>query len=564
MTKRWWFLAVLAMFVIGSILARATWLQVVHGAAWREKAEGNRVTVREIPAPRGLIKDINGELLAENVASTDLVINPILLPREDEEGILIENLLNLTELSINEIREGMTKARETQREVTILKALEHEQVVTIEDNLEILPGVVLTPSLVRRYPKGHLTAHTIGYNDKTGLEKYYDEILRGEDGTQYQETTAQGRLLRELTNEPPKPGQDVTLNIDIELTSMIHNLFNEKEKTGAVIVMNPKTGAVNALYSHPTFDSNIFSQPKLSDQVQNILKDEAQPLFSRATSGKFPPGSTIKPLVAAASLEEDIVTANTSFFSTGGINIGPWSFPDWKAGGHGATNVYKAIAESVNTFFYLVAGGDETRTGLGVERLTDYLARFGWGQPTGIDLPDEAAGFLPSEEWKEEVKEEPWYIGDTYHLAIGQGDVLVTPLQVAVATATIANAGRMPRPHLLQTEEVPEPTTIDISQANMEVVRAAMHETVVGSSGSGRSLQALPIDLAGKTGTAQTGREDETHAWFTSFGPYADPDLVVTVLLEKGGAGDKDAVPVAREIWQWWHDHRVSKTDDKV
>jgi penicillin-binding protein 2 len=321
---------------------------------------------------------------------------------------------------------------------------------------------------------------------------------------------------------------------------------------------------VRALVSYPSYDGNSFSQPALRTQAAEAILDERQLLFNRAVSGTYPPGSTIKPFIAAGALAEDIITPGTTYQSTGGLSIGIWNFPDWKAGGHGTTNVTKAIAESVNTFFYLITGGDETRTGLGVKRTTNYLAKFGWGEPTGIDIPSEAAGFLPSPEWKEEVKDEHWYIGDTYHLAIGQGDVLVTPIQLAVSTASVANGGTVHEPFLVRALTWPDkdpkdrPTTArhtTVPAADIATVRAGMRETV--TAGSGRSLSLLATPVAGKTGTSQISGTDETHAWFTSFGPYAEPELVVTVLVERGGAGDKVAAPIARDIWQWWGDNRA-------
>jgi penicillin-binding protein 2 len=248
--------------------------------------------------------------------------------------------------------------------------------------------------------------------------------------------------------------------------------------------------------------------------------------------------------------------------STGGIRIGEWFFPDWKAGGHGVTDVGKALAESVNTFFYILVGGYEQTRGLGVDKAGEYLRAFSWGSPTNIDVPGEAPGLVPGPDWKEETLRQPWYIGDTYHLAIGQGDVLVTPLQVAVATAAIANDGRVIEPYLVERERNPSGeeathTTVErklsIAREHLATVRAGMRQGV--TEGSGRRLSTLPIAVAGKTGTAQIGGTEDTHAWYTSFGPYENPELVVTVLLERGGEGDDAAVPVAQKIWQWWADN---------
>jgi penicillin-binding protein 2 len=263
--------------------------------------------------------------------------------------------------------------------------------------------------------------------------------------------------------------------------------------------------------------------------------------------------------VAAAALAEGLIIPTTSFLSTGGLTIGSWFFPDWKVGGHGETNVGKAIAESVNTFFYIIGGGFDAFTGLGVERITSYARLFGFGSLTGLDLPNEGEGFLPSKEWKEEVKGERWYVGDTYHLAIGQGDLLVTPLQMAVALSTVANGGTKYEPHVAKAVGdqwiLPKGTVLpeELRQA-IKIVREGMRQTV--TSGSARRLNSLPLAAAGKTGTAQIGGSSETHAWFTGFAPYENPEIAVVVLIEEGGEGSSTAVPVAENIFRWWYQNR--------
>ncbi len=287
-------------------------------------------------------------------------------------------------------------------------------------------------------------------------------------------------------------------------------------------------------------------------------------MFNRSITGEYPSGSTIKPVVSIAALEEGIITENTTFLSTGGVQIDRWFFPDWKAGGHGITDVRKALSESVNTFFYMIGGGDnETMTGLGVAKLTEYMEMFGLGKKLGIDLVGESSGFLPSKDWKEEVKGERWYIGDTYHLSIGQGDILVTPLQVANFTATIANGGTEYQPRLLKSI-LPRNSTkvinIDpieikkdfITQYYYQVVREGLREGVL--SGSSRSLGTLPVTSAGKTGTAQFDNSGETHAWFTSFAPFESPEIVITVLVESGGGGESVALPIAKKGLEYWFD----------
>jgi penicillin-binding protein 2 len=301
--------------------------------------------------------------------------------------------------------------------------------------------------------------------------------------------------------------------------------------------------------SYPSFDPNVFSQPALRSQASDLFTDTAKPMFNRATDGTYASGSIIKPFEAAGGLQEGIITDQSTVLSTGGIHIGPYHFFDWKAGGHGVTDVKKAIAESVNTFFYLLAGGDATHVGLGPDKIAYYLGLFGWAKPTGIDLPHEATGFVPTPAWKEATYHDRWYIGDTYHLGIGQGSVLVTPIQIATATSVLANGKYLYRPYLLQSDHI-QKQAIAIDAQNIQIVREGMRQAV--TDGSARPLNTLSIPIAGKTGTAQIGGTDYTQAWFTSFGPFDKPHLTVTVLLEKGGAGDADAEPIAKDIWQWW------------
>ena len=323
----------------------------------------------------------------------------------------------------------------------------------------------------------------------------------------------------------------------------------------SVVALDPRDGAVRALISWPSYDANAFVQGIGAEAYKALAEDPAHPLFPRAVSGEFPAGSTFKPFVSYAALNEGVVNEHTSFLSTGGLSVGPWFFPDWKAGGHG---VRKAIAESVNTFFYIVGGGYDATTGLGVERITDYARRFGFGQKTGIDLPGEADGFLPSKEWKEKAKGERWFVGDTYHLAIGQGDLLATPLQLAAAGAVIANGGHRVTPHVVEKvdgtpAQVPMPDGT-FETANVTVVRQGMRQAV--TSGSARFLNDLKFPVAGKTGTAQPGGDVKTHAWFLGFGPYQDPTLTIVVLLENGGEGSSFAVPIAKDLFAWWFAHR--------
>ena len=279
----------------------------------------------------------------------------------------------------------------------------------------------------------------------------------------------------------------------------------------------------------------------------------------------------MKPLVALAALEEGVATPNTTVSSNGGIRIGQWFYPDWKGGGHGITNVYKAIAESVNTYFYIVSGGFEDMKGLGVDRLKQYYERFGLGKITGIDMPGEGKGFVPNPDWKEKTKGEPWYIGDTYHLGIGQGDLSVTPLQIHMTTAYFANGGYDMTPHVVLATEngdtkerhvvvFPQHVQGIGSEKNIAVVRNALHQTVLSESGSARMLQSLPVSAAGKTGTAQWSLDKHPHVWFTGWAPFDKPEVAITVLLEEGEDPSLPAVQISRSILSWYFGTDGSKS----
>ncbi|PIX92231.1 hypothetical protein COZ26_02965, partial [Candidatus Kuenenbacteria bacterium CG_4_10_14_3_um_filter_39_14] len=365
------------------------------------------------------------------------------------------------------------------------------------------------------------------------------------------------------------------LTIDAELQkklsqSLANAIKNSPaSQAGVAIALDPQSGEILSLVSLPGFDNNFFSAGITEDAYQNYLTDQRKPLFNRTVAGTYPPGSIFKPLVALAALEQGIINEHKTFLSTGGLQIGDWFFPDWKYGGHGRVNVISAIANSVNTFFYYIGGGYHDFIGLGVQKITDFARQFYLSKTLGIDLPGEAAGFLPSKDWKEKTKQESWYIGDTYHLAIGQGDILVTPLQVASYTAFFANGGTLYQPHLLK--EIinadglkNEHNSINnqeyvlaknlASDENIDIIRRALRATV--TSGSAQSLQSLPVAVAGKTGTAQVGADKESHAWFTGFAPYDSPRIVITILLENGGEGSAVAVPVFKEVVEWYFNEK--------
>jgi penicillin-binding protein 2 len=338
-------------------------------------------------------------------------------------------------------------------------------------------------------------------------------------------------------------------------------------KTAAAVAIDPRNGEVLAIVSLPSYDNNLFAKGISQEDYKALISDENKPMFNRAISGEYPPGSTFKPLVAAAALEEKTINSGTSVNCGGGIHVGSYNFPDWKT--HGSTDVRKAIAESCDVFFYSVGGGWGDIPALGIDRIKKYADLFGLGKAGGLDIPGEAEGFIPDQSWKQKKLGERWYVGDDYHCAIGQGFDTATPLQIANMTATIANGGSVYRPHLVEKIVKPNGTEQEIgsqvlnknfiSKSNMDIVREGMRETIASSSGSARQLADLKVAVAGKTGTAQYGTEGKTHGWFASFAPFDNPEIAMAVLVEGGGEGHSTAVPVTKEVYQWYFGERDKK-----
>ncbi len=448
----------------------------------------------------------------------------------------------------------------------------------------LLPSSTTSPAILEENSLAHILGYTgkinemelkdlgseyslIDYIGKAGLEYSWEKELKGRAGQKNIEVDALGRQKKIINEVTAQDGYNLLLSLDLDLQQKAEEVtrsYIQKAglKRASVIIMNPNNGEILVLVSLPAYNNNLFAKGISQADFDHFLNDPNQPLFNRAISGNFPAGSTIKPIFAAGALAEGVINENTSFLSTGGLRIGEWFFPDWKAGGHGTTNVRSAIAWSVNTFFYYIGGGYGDFKGLGLSGLVKYARLFGLGEITGVDLHGEEKGFVPTKEWKEQTKKEPWYIGDTYHFAIGQGDVLATPLQVANYTAAIANGGTLYKPHLVSkilfednrvVKEV-EPVILRrdfISDRSLKVVREGMRQTV--TSGSARSLNIIPVAVAGKTGTAQWSTKKGPHAWFTGFAPYEKPELVITILVEEGVEGSTIAVPIAKDILNWYY-----------
>jgi penicillin-binding protein 2 len=588
--RRALFFAALGLMTL-TVVARAAQVQLADYAAYASQAEGNRTRTVRLETERGVIYDRGGRALVRNVPTFTATVVPSDLPstkdHAEERREALTRLSAIVAVPEDEIERRIAEFdRYRTSELVVAEDLTQDQAVLLEIEAARTPGIELRSTRRREYletDEARSLAHVLGYEGritqaeldarasgtyapsdvigKTGLERQYEAELRGTVGTRRVEIDATGREKTAIAETEGVPGKNLVLAIDLELQAAAEKALRDElrligRKRGSAIATDPRTGEILALVSEPSFDANLFSAGISQADYRRLADDPDHPLFPRAIAATLASGSVFKPVVGAAAIDEKIVTPSTSFLSSGGLRVGQWFFPDWKAGGHGITDLAKAIAESVNTYFYIVGGGYDGRDGLGVDRIAAYARKFGFGSPTGIDLPGEGAGFVPSAEWKERVKDEVWYIGDTYHLAIGQGDLLVTPLQINMMTAAFANGGDLMRPHVVNAltgadgtrGAVPAETLAEqvVSPEAVAAVRRGMRQAV--TAGSARSLGDLPVAAAAKTGTAQWSSSKPTHAWFTSFAPYDAPEIAVTVMIEEGGEGSATAAPVAKAI----------------
>ncbi len=591
-----WFL-VFSLVVVGLLAGKSAHLQILQNSMYESLAQGNRNRLIPLPAPRGIIYDRFGVPLVKNVPSFDAVLIPVDLPKDAaERDAVVQQASALLNLPMTQLTDIISKSERTSFQPVLLKDnISRDEALILESKSDKVPGVRVSESSIRNYPQNDLLSHTLGYvgkitkeeldrktdeeknylyNDsigKSGLESNYEDVLRGELGQEQVEVDANGNIQKTLATQAPKSGTNLVLTIDEGLQEKLRDLLVEQVgKAGvskaAAVAMDPRDGGVLALVSVPSYDNNLFSRGISQKDYENLTSNPNKPLFNNALSGAFPPGSTFKPFLAAAGLQEGLITPETTVNSTGGVQVGSRVFHDYKPGGHGITNLNKAIALSVNTYFYCLGGGCQGISGLGIDRIDKYAKLFGFGDYVGVDISPEAKGLLPSPDWKEQTLKESWFIGDTFNTSIGQGYVAVTPLQLAAGYVALANGGTYYKPHLLyqtfsdsakdRASKQSEIVRKDIiSKEHLEEVKRALVETV--KSGSGRQLDHLGIDAAGKTGTAQfvinnkTGEIGE-HAWFVTFAPASDPKIVLVVLVEGAGEGHANSVPVARDALQWY------------
>lgn len=582
-------LALVSLALFAALFGKLYYLQVLRGAEYYGAAEGNRIQSVGVAPPRGVIMDLRSRRLAYNVPDFALFVTPADLPQtQEEEDRMFSSIAATVGVSAFDLVERFVGVSRDERErVEIMRGISPQAAIVLSKESGTWSGVSVVPVEQRVYALDEPLAHVVGYTGKisqedyryvsgagyalnehvgkTGIEKAYQSELRGEPGQTLVEVDSSGKPRRELERREAVAGNSVYLHLDASLQERAYDALKESvlkqgSPGGSVVALDPRSGAVRALVSYPSFSATAFARGVREALYEALLADPSKPFLNRATSGEYPSGSTIKLIVGAAALEEGVVNRYTTVSSRGGIRVGEYWYPDWKSGGHGSTDIVRALAESVNTYFYAVGGGYQGIDGLGLARIVSYGRRFGLASPTGIDLPSERSGFLPSQEWKEETTGERWYLGDTYHLAIGQGGVLVTPLQVANFTAVVANKGTLYAPRVVDRigrdweSAVPVLPVILSSRvasaSTFEAIQEGLRAAVL--YGTARSLSALPVPIAGKTGTAEFREGKKPHAWFTGYGPYQNPELVVTVLVEEGQGGDLAATPVAKKVFEWY------------
>jgi penicillin-binding protein 2 len=588
--------AVFVALLAAALLGRAFYLQIMQHEHYIERAESNRISLVPTAPHRGLILDRNGRILAENYSAYTLELTRA---KTDDLNATLDEIGKLIEITPGQLRRYRRLLSESHEFETVpLKSkLTDEEVAILAANRYRLPGVEVKARLFRNYQAGPGMAHVLGFvgriNDrdlkrlretnvernykgsahigKTGLEQSYEALLHGRTGFDQMETDASGRAVRMLSRIPPVPGKDLRLHLDVELQAVAERAFGDY--LGGLVALDPNTGGVLALVSKPGFDPNLFVDGIDPESWKALNESPERPMVNRVLRGIYPPGSTIKPFMALAGLELGVRKPADSIVDPGFFSL-PNSrhrFRDWKAGGHGVVDLRKSISQSCDTYYYRLA------VDMGIDRMHDSLAQFGLGEKTGIDLEGESPGLLPSRDWKQRRWKQPWYPGETVIAGIGQGYHLTTPLQLAAATAMLANGGRRIEPrlvqavrdplaHVWQTQPGGRHTQVAINPKHLETVRAGMMDVMRPGGTAAASAAGAPYTIAGKTGTAQVvgikqgarydasrlSRQYRDHALFIAYAPAENPTIVVAVMVENGGHGSSTAAPIARAVFDFY------------
>ena len=588
------------LMLVGGLVLRLIQLQVWEHETYQTRSEQNRIQVQPLAPPRGLIYDRNGELLASNRPISTLTV---VQERVRDLPGLIDELAGLVEITPEDV-ERFNERRERRRRpfepVALKLNLSEEEVARLAVNRHRLPGVEIATELVRHYPLDALMAHAVGsvrrvteddlrrldgvrysatrFIGRHGVERYYEQSLHGDVGYQKVETDAHGRIRQVLDINPPVAGQNITVHLDSRLQIAAAAALGDRR--GAVVALDPRSGGILAMVSQPAYDPNLFVTGISDEQYRSLVSSRDTPLFNRAINGQYAPGSTFKPIVGLAGLSLGVVGWDEEIVDQGWFRLPgqdriyrDWSWTPDNSGGQGRVDLRRAIYRSSNVFFYDMA------TRMDIDDLSGFAAQFGLGQRLAVDVPETSPGLLPDRDWKRSARNLPWYPGDSVNIGIGQGDLLVTPLQLATVAATIANRGRIVRPRMLLASDRPlaefdpppplppvQGPSPDDWERMVDAMEAVVHRGNQGYGQNGTAWyyigQEIPYRMAGKSGTAQVveiqqgeqydeeelGEYERKHAWFIAFAPADDPVIALAVLVENGGGGSAVAAPVAREV----------------
>ncbi len=550
-------------FIILFVLLAAClyYLQILKGPAYKESSRRNSIRLLSIRAPRGNIYDRYGSILADNALAFGVFIVPQEARDLDGEIKRLSGILGVSESLLKRNYKRNYHAPFAPCEV--IKNISKREAILIEESKLDMPGVLVKEFPLRRYLYKDAIAHLLGYAGeidkreleslrsygysvkdligKAGVEKTMDALLRGKSGGMQVQVDNRGRQVKTLNLKRPKKGSDIHLTIDARLQNFVWKAMQGKK--GAAVFMDVNTGEVLSLVSNPSYDPN--------ESISKILNGMDAPLLNRAIMGQYPPGSLFKIAVAMAGLESKKIRSSTSFICYGKFKVGAGRFHCWDRDGHGSMDLQRGIIESCNVYFYNLG------LLLGADKIFEYAKEFGFGKKTGIDLQGEEAGLVPSRSWKRMEKGENWYAGDTANFSIGQGYLLVTPLQVARFIAFVANGGMILKPHVLKKRDSDNRNTdIKLNKKNLNVIRSAMNGVVEDEAGTGARAYSSIVSISAKTGTSQPGGGLETHAWFTGFAPSQKPQISFVIFLEHGGSGGASAAMIARKAVEFWYKNR--------
>lgn len=571
---------VIVVFIF--LILRLWQLQILQGNKYRELSEANRLRIMTIPAPRGILFDRNGIPLVRNSSYYFVSI----IPGEFEKGRVshLSKVLNMPEKDILEKidKSGLGPFSP----IRLKEGLSFQEVAYIESRRSDFPGLIIEVEVSREYIYGAVGSHIIGYLGKPnpsqsknplfedvppdafigqwGAEMLFDKTLRGIAGERVIEVDSLGREIRLLKEKPPVKGEDIKLSLDINLQKAAEEAFGEK--AGAFVALKPDTGEVLGLVSKPSFDPNLFARGISYDEWISLIRDKNRPMLNRALQSQYPPGSVFKIITAIAGLEEGLIKPSTKVDCRGGINYGRWHFGCWRKEGHGVISLHSAIVESCDVYFY------EVGRLLGIDKIYEYASSFGLGKETGFKLVKERKGIVPNTKWKKEKKRQPWYLGETFNTAIGQGYLAVTPMQMAVMISAIANGGNLYQPTLVKDAAAVFSGKAKVSLETLDIIKKALWGVVNEHSGTGWAAKSQLTSIGGKTGTAQVvaskyGSKNlpaqfRDHAWFVAFAPVEKPEIALSVFVEHGGHGGAAAAPIAKRAIEGYFKNQESEIQE--